>query len=144
VWLLSRICLFVCLFWVVLFFVFWDRVSLQKPWLSWNSLCRPGWPRTQKSVCLCLPSAGMKGVCHKAPRKNMTNPMQSMVWNSHNGHIVPQTIPFLGLLSAWNGSLVAGGQGVSEWTTNWKNTQDGVEFECNLSNRASNFLYRRK
>jgi hypothetical protein len=32
------------------------------PWLSWNSLCRPGWPRTQKSACLCLPSAGIKGV----------------------------------------------------------------------------------
>ena len=32
------------------------------PWLSWNSLCRPGWPRTQKSMCLCLPSAGIKGV----------------------------------------------------------------------------------
>jgi hypothetical protein len=29
-----------------------------------NSLCRPGWPRTQKSTCLCLPSAGIKGVCH--------------------------------------------------------------------------------
>jgi hypothetical protein len=23
-----------------------------------NSLCRPGWPRTQKFTCLCLPSAG--------------------------------------------------------------------------------------
>jgi hypothetical protein len=36
------------------------------PWLSWNSLCRPGWPRTQKSTCLCLPSAGIKGVRHHA------------------------------------------------------------------------------
>ena len=36
------------------------------PWLSWNSLCRPGWPRTQKSACLCLPSAGIKGVRHHA------------------------------------------------------------------------------
>ena len=27
---------------------------------------------------------------------------------------LPQTIPFLGLLSGWNGSLVAGGQGVGE------------------------------
>ena len=35
------------------------------PWLSWNSLCRPGWPHTQKSTCLCLPSAGIKGMCHK-------------------------------------------------------------------------------
>jgi hypothetical protein len=33
---------------------------------SWNSLCRPGWPRTQKSACLCLPSAGVKGVRHHA------------------------------------------------------------------------------
>jgi hypothetical protein len=36
------------------------------PWLSWNSLCRPGWPRTQKSICLFLPSAGIKDVCHHA------------------------------------------------------------------------------
>jgi hypothetical protein len=34
------------------------------PWLSWNSLCRPGWPWTQKSTCLCLPSAGIKGMRH--------------------------------------------------------------------------------
>jgi hypothetical protein len=37
------------------------------PWLSWNSLCRPGWPRNQKSACLCLPSAGSKGVRHYCP-----------------------------------------------------------------------------
>jgi hypothetical protein len=37
-----------------------------KPWLSWNSFCRPGWPQTQKSACLCLPSAGIKGMCHHA------------------------------------------------------------------------------
>ena len=36
-------------------------------WLSWNSLCIPGWPQTQKSACLCLPSAGIKGVCHYDP-----------------------------------------------------------------------------
>ena len=33
-------------------------------WLSWNSLCRPGWPRTQKISCLCLPSTGIKGMGH--------------------------------------------------------------------------------
>ncbi|EDK97303.1 mCG1038086, partial [Mus musculus] len=32
------------------------------PRLSWNSLCRPGWPGTQKSACLCLLSAGIKGL----------------------------------------------------------------------------------
>jgi hypothetical protein len=37
------------------------------PWLSWNSLCRPGWPQTQKSTCLCLPSAWIEGVRHHCP-----------------------------------------------------------------------------
>jgi hypothetical protein len=32
------------------------------PWMSWNSLCRPGCPLTQKSSCLCLLSAGIKGM----------------------------------------------------------------------------------
>jgi hypothetical protein len=50
------VCLFVCL----LFFL---RQSFSVfAWLSWNSLCKPGWPGTQKSACLCLPSAGTKGV----------------------------------------------------------------------------------
>jgi hypothetical protein len=58
------------LFWFGFGF-FWDRVSLE-PWLSWNSLWRPGWPRTQKSACLCLrlPSAGIKGMCHHCPASN--------------------------------------------------------------------------
>ena len=38
-----------------------------QPWLSQNSLCRPGMPRTQKSACLCLPSAGIKGVQQHCP-----------------------------------------------------------------------------
>ena len=29
-----------------------------------DSLCRPGWPRTQRSAC--LPNAKIKGVCHHA------------------------------------------------------------------------------
>jgi hypothetical protein len=29
-----------------------------------SSLCRPGWPRTQRSTCLCLPNAGIKGMRH--------------------------------------------------------------------------------
>ena len=39
-------------------------------WLSWNSLCSPGWPRTQKSPCLYQPSAGIKGVYHHCPVQN--------------------------------------------------------------------------
>jgi hypothetical protein len=42
---------------VVLFIFFETGFSVQF-WLSWNSLHRPGWPRTQRSTCLCLPSAG--------------------------------------------------------------------------------------
>jgi hypothetical protein len=39
------------------FFFFRDRVSLYSP----------GCPGTQKSTCLCLPSAGIKGVRHHRP-----------------------------------------------------------------------------
>jgi hypothetical protein len=60
----SETSLFVCLFLSFFLLVFRDRVSLcSLPWLSWNSLCRPSWPRTQKSACLS--SAGIKGVCHR-------------------------------------------------------------------------------
>jgi hypothetical protein len=47
-------------------FIFLRQGFSVYPWLSWNSLCRPGWPQTQKSACLCLPSAGIKGVRHHA------------------------------------------------------------------------------
>lgn len=40
------------------------------PWLSWNPLSRPGWPQ-KKSTCLCLHSAGIKGVCHQHSVKDL-------------------------------------------------------------------------
>jgi hypothetical protein len=49
-------------FFFFFFGCFRNRVSL-----SWNSLCRPGWAQTQKSACLCLLSAGIKGVRHQHP-----------------------------------------------------------------------------
>jgi len=55
---------FVCLFCFVFVFVFLRQGFSAEPWLSWNSLCRPGWPRTQKSAYLCLPSTEIKGVRH--------------------------------------------------------------------------------
>ena len=48
----------------LVWFGFSRQVFSVQPWLSWNSLCRPGWPQTQKSACLCLPRAGIKGVPH--------------------------------------------------------------------------------
>ena len=44
-----------------LFLFFWFFFGFLR-----QGFCRPGWPRTQKSACLCLPSAGIKGVCHHA------------------------------------------------------------------------------
>lgn len=37
-----------------------------EPWLTWNSICRPGCPQSQKrSICLSLTSAEIKGeYCH--------------------------------------------------------------------------------
>lgn len=29
-----------------------------------NLFCRPSWPPTQRSTCLCILSAGIKGLCH--------------------------------------------------------------------------------
>lgn len=29
-----------------------------------NLLCRPPWTRTQRFICLCLPTAGIKGILH--------------------------------------------------------------------------------
>jgi hypothetical protein len=56
-----------CHIWSVLILVFFEtRIFLCSPGLSWSSLCRPGWSRTQRSTCLCLPRAGAKGVRHHA------------------------------------------------------------------------------
>jgi hypothetical protein len=54
---------FVCLFFGL---VFRDRVSLYSPGCP-GTHCTPGWPRTQKSTCLCLPSAGIKRMRHHCP-----------------------------------------------------------------------------
>jgi hypothetical protein len=51
-------------FFFFLFFCFSRQGFSVYPWLSWNSLCRPSWPQTQRSSCLCLPSARIKGLSH--------------------------------------------------------------------------------
>ena len=60
---------FVCLFGFFLWFLFgFTRQGFfVQSWLSWNSVHRPGWPQTQKSTCLCLPSTGIKGMLHHCP-----------------------------------------------------------------------------
>jgi hypothetical protein len=46
------------------FLVFRDRVSLYSPGYPGTHFVDQAGPRTQKSTCLCLPSAGIKGVHH--------------------------------------------------------------------------------
>jgi hypothetical protein len=46
---------FVCFFCLFVFETWFLCVALVVLELT----CRPGWPRTQKSACLCLPSAGI-------------------------------------------------------------------------------------
>jgi hypothetical protein len=50
------------------FFVCFSRQGFSiEPWLSWNSLCPPGWPLNQRWVCPCLLSAEIKGVQQHCP-----------------------------------------------------------------------------
>ena len=36
-------------------------------WLSCNSLRKPGWHWTQRSICLCLLNSSYRGLCHHCP-----------------------------------------------------------------------------
>jgi hypothetical protein len=65
------------LFFVLFCFVFSRQGFSVYPWLLWNSLYRPGWPWTQKSACLCLPSAGIKGICHHSPAQGI---LRKLIW----------------------------------------------------------------
>jgi hypothetical protein len=56
-------CLFVCLV-CVLFFVFFETQFLCSPGCPGTNSVNQAVLETQKSACLCLPSAGIKGVRH--------------------------------------------------------------------------------
>lgn len=38
-----------CFLFFVLIFIFWNGLTVY-PWLSWKSLCLPGWPRTHRNL----------------------------------------------------------------------------------------------
>lgn len=61
--LTSRLCV-VFVFLLLLLLVFVLPFFLRQPHVTWNLLCRPGWPRTQRSTCLCLWNAEIKDVCY--------------------------------------------------------------------------------
>ena len=46
------------------FFHFIRQSFLYVSWLTRKSLSWPGWPWIQRSICLCLWSAGIKSLCH--------------------------------------------------------------------------------
>lgn len=65
---LQNRCVFCCCFVIVWGFLRQD-FSVQSQ-LSWILLCKPGWPsNSQRPTCLCLPSRGIKGVCHFHPAR---------------------------------------------------------------------------
>jgi hypothetical protein len=55
-------------FWVIspahFFWLFKTEFLCMWPWLSWNLLCKLGWPGF---ACFCLPCPGIKGACHHSP-----------------------------------------------------------------------------
>lgn len=58
-------CCVFCFLYFVLFFVFLR--------LSWNSLCTPSCPPAQRSACLFLLNAGIKGVRHHCSHSTTVN-----------------------------------------------------------------------
>ena len=75
-WLNKKIWVCLCIFWCVcmhvcdvlfVIFIFWCVLFWIRIYLCnavWNSLCRQGWPETQRSTHLCLLIAGIKGMCY--------------------------------------------------------------------------------
>ncbi|GAB1300331.1 PEST proteolytic signal-containing nuclear protein [Apodemus speciosus] len=57
------------------------RVSLCSPGCPGTHSGRPGWPRTQKSTCLCLPSAGITGVRHHARQELLLSVTLELVFS---------------------------------------------------------------
>lgn len=68
-----------------------DQGLSTEPWLSWNSICRPGWSQTQRSACLFLLSTGIKGMCLRAL-------LSSMVFEG----IFAATLRIASLFMGWN------------------------------------------
>ena len=58
---------FFFLFFLLLLFCFVFLTGFLCIALAVLELFGPGWSQTQKSSCFCLPSAGIKGVCHHCP-----------------------------------------------------------------------------
>ena len=53
--------------WVNVIFVLFFQAGFLCVVLAVLELYRPGWPQTLGSTCLCLPSAGVKGMHHHCP-----------------------------------------------------------------------------
>ena len=63
-WFVLFILVWFVVFDVLFLFCFLRQGFSMESYLSWNSLCRPAWPRNQRIACLCLSNAGIKGVQH--------------------------------------------------------------------------------
>lgn len=63
---------------LLLLFDSWDRVSLNSPWLAWDSLCRPAWPSTHRD----LPASVVK-IPGYSSRIHCFNSQQPMAAHDH-------------------------------------------------------------
>jgi hypothetical protein len=105
--LFSILCfLFFCfcflIFWLLLllfWFGFFETGFLCVALAVLNSLCRPGWPRTQKSACLCLRSAAIKGVCHQRSAQSYLFKLKISV--SSPSELVLSIIDIRGSIEQW-------------------------------------------
>ncbi|GAB1292464.1 Tripartite motif-containing 30C [Apodemus speciosus] len=67
-----------------------STMEMLQAWLSWNSLCRPGWPPTQKSACFCLPEDANSVVRRYIKAIGKDSPF---VWSQTLKLKQPRTIP---------------------------------------------------
>ena len=121
-WLISICSIFLFLF----FFPLRQSFSVS-PWLSRNLLCRPGCPRTQKSPCLCLQSAGIKVVLHQ----DLTSPIS--LFNLHSNcytHPIPPSI----VPHHWLPFISPGRVG-----TTWVSPNYGMSSLCRVRHILSNW-----
>ena len=122
----------ICSIFLFLFFFPLRQSFSVSPWLSRNLLCRPGCPRTQKSPCLCLQSAGIKVVLHQ----DLTSPIS--LFNLHSNcytHPIPPSI----VPHHWLPFISPGRVG-----TTWVSPNYGMSSLCRVRHILSNWCQTRQ
>jgi hypothetical protein len=84
-------------------FFFWDRVSLCSPDCPGTHSLDQAGPWTQKCTCLCLPSAGIKGVCQHCPTLiTIRSQRESRMQTGYSPSSLPDSYFNLNLFWPWS------------------------------------------